>query len=84
MAFIMTNVVGTVNLLNACRHAWKDALEGKRFYHISTDEVYGSVDHGEFFVEHFSISSHIQVQSSGLKKSKSAMCLNILLFQTFP
>ncbi len=51
MAFIMTNVVGTVNLLNACRHAWKDALEGKRFYHISTDEVYGSVDHGEFFVE---------------------------------
>ena len=51
MAFIMTNVVGTVNLLNAAKHIWQDNMEGKRFYHISTDEVYGSVDDGGFFVE---------------------------------
>jgi dTDP-glucose 4,6-dehydratase len=42
MEFIFTNVVGTVNLLNAARAIWKDA-ENKRFYHISTDEVYGSL-----------------------------------------
>lgn len=47
--FIMTNIVGTVNLLNAARSIWKDNMEGKRFYHISTDEVYGSLgDDGKF------------------------------------
>lgn len=47
--FIMTNIVGTVNLLNAARHTWKDQFTGKRFYHISTDEVYGSLgDEGKF------------------------------------
>jgi len=47
--FIMTNIVGTVNLLNAARHAWKDDFSNKRFYHISTDEVYGSLgDEGKF------------------------------------
>ena len=51
MEFIMTNIVGTVNLLNAARHIWKDDLEGKRFYHISTDEVYGSLGAEGFFVE---------------------------------
>ena len=51
MAFIMTNVVGTVNLLNAARNIWKDNFEGKLFYHISTDEVYGSLDNGGFFTE---------------------------------
>lgn len=49
MEFIMTNIVGTVNLLNAARSIWKDNFEGKRFYHISTDEVYGSLgDEGKF------------------------------------
>jgi len=49
MEFIYTNVVGTVNLLNAARAIWKDNLENKRFYHISTDEVYGSLgDTGAF------------------------------------
>lgn len=49
MEFIMTNIVGTVNLLNAARAIWKDSMEGKRFYHISTDEVYGSLgDEGKF------------------------------------
>ncbi len=51
MAFINTNVVGTVNLLNAARHAWKDNMADKRFYHISTDEVYGSLDDGGYFLE---------------------------------
>jgi dTDP-glucose 4,6-dehydratase len=50
MAFIQTNIVGTVNLLNACRSAWTD-FEGKLFYHISTDEVYGSLGSEGFFTE---------------------------------
>lgn len=49
MEFIMTNIVGTVNLLNAARSIWHAGFEGKRFYHISTDEVYGSLgDEGKF------------------------------------
>ena len=51
MAFITTNVVGTVTLLNAARMTWKDDLENHLFYHISTDEVYGSLDDGGYFVE---------------------------------
>jgi dTDP-glucose 4,6-dehydratase len=47
--FIFTNIIGTVNLLNAARNAWKETPEGNRFYHISTDEVYGSLgDTGHF------------------------------------
>lgn len=47
--FIMTNIVGTVNLLNAARFFWKDNMKDKRFYHVSTDEVYGSLgDEGKF------------------------------------
>ncbi|TKG93433.1 dTDP-glucose 4,6-dehydratase [Puteibacter caeruleilacunae] len=51
MEFIMTNIVGTVNLLNAARHAWDGNFEDKRFYHISTDEVYGSLGDTGFFTE---------------------------------
>ena len=50
-AFIQTNVMGTANLLNAAREIWKDGLEGKRFYHVSTDEVYGSLGETGFFLE---------------------------------
>lgn len=49
--FIYTNIVGTVNLLNAAREIWKDNLDGKRFYHISTDEVYGSLGDEGLFTE---------------------------------
>ncbi len=49
--FIKTNIVGTVNLLNAARNIWKDNLEGKLFYHISTDEVYGSLGDEGLFIE---------------------------------
>lgn len=52
MEFIYTNIVGTVNLLNAAHTIWKDSLENDhRFYHISTDEVYGSLGNSGFFKE---------------------------------
>ncbi len=49
--FVFTNIVGTVNLLNASLAIWKDNREGKRFYHISTDEVYGSLGPEGLFTE---------------------------------
>ena len=52
LSFIMTNVVGTANLLNAAKASWKGNFEGKLFYHVSTDEVYGSLHNPEdFFLE---------------------------------
>jgi len=51
MEFIQTNIVGTVVLLNAARHYWNNNFENKRFYHISTDEVYGSLGMEGFFTE---------------------------------
>jgi dTDP-glucose 4,6-dehydratase len=50
--FVMTNVIGTVNLLNIAKNAWKDNLQEHLFYHVSTDEVYGSLHNPEeFFTE---------------------------------
>ena len=49
--FIYTNIVGTVNLLNAARKIWPDNSKDKRFYHISTDEVYGSLGDKGLFTE---------------------------------
>jgi dTDP-glucose 4,6-dehydratase len=51
MDFIKTNVLGTAVLLNAAKATWKGAMEGKRFYHVSTDEVYGSLTDKGFFTE---------------------------------
>ncbi len=51
MEFIMTNVVGTVNLLNAAQNQWKGNEDGKLFYHVSTDEVYGSLGDTGLFLE---------------------------------
>ncbi|MDR1678239.1 MAG: dTDP-glucose 4,6-dehydratase [Prevotellaceae bacterium] len=51
LAFIRTNIIGTVNLLNAARSQWEGNYTGKRFYHISTDEVYGSLGKEGMFVE---------------------------------
>ena len=48
--FILTNVVGTLHLLNACKSSWSD-FNGKCFYHISTDEVYGSLADDGLFTE---------------------------------
>jgi dTDP-glucose 4,6-dehydratase len=49
--FVLTNVVGTVNLLNSANFFWKDDLEKHRFYHISTDEVYGTLGETGLFTE---------------------------------
>lgn len=49
--FVITNVVGTCVLLNAARNIWKDDYSGKRFYHISTDEVYGTLGESGLFTE---------------------------------
>lgn len=49
--FALTNIVGTLNLLQAARTNWKDNFSNKLFYHISTDEVYGSLEHGGHFTE---------------------------------
>jgi dTDP-glucose 4,6-dehydratase len=52
MEFVMTNIVGTVNLLNAARLAWKGKYDQHLFYHVSTDEVFGSLhQEGTFFNE---------------------------------
>ncbi len=51
MEFVYTNIIGTVTLLNAARALWKDKFTDKRFYHISTDEVYGSLGDEGFFTE---------------------------------
>jgi dTDP-glucose 4,6-dehydratase len=51
LAFVKTNVIGTMNLLNAAREIWKNDFAGKRFYHISTDEVYGSLGSTDLFTE---------------------------------
>ncbi|AWA28652.1 dTDP-glucose 4,6-dehydratase [Flavobacterium magnum] len=51
MSFVKTNVIGTVNLLHAAKTAWANNAEGKRFYHISTDEVYGSLGQTGLFTE---------------------------------
>jgi dTDP-glucose 4,6-dehydratase len=51
LAFIRTNITGTVNLLNACRSIWKNGMKGKLFYHISTDEVYGTLGSEGYFTE---------------------------------
>ncbi len=51
LAFVRTNIIGTVNLLNAARDLWKDSYGQKRFYHVSTDEVYGSLGDEGLFLE---------------------------------
>ena len=51
LSFVKTNVLGTVSLLQQAKEAWKGDMEGKLFYHISTDEVYGSLGDEGFFVE---------------------------------
>lgn len=51
LAFVKTNVIGTMNLLNAAKKQWRENFEGKRFYHISTDEVYGSLGNEGLFTE---------------------------------
>jgi len=51
LAFVKTNVIGTLHLLNAFKNLWKDTWNDKLFYHISTDEVYGSLGTEGLFTE---------------------------------
>lgn len=51
LAFVKTNVIGTVILLNAFKNLWKHNFEGKLFYHVSTDEVYGTLGQTGLFTE---------------------------------
>lgn len=51
LAFVQTNVIGTVNLLQAAKEFWGDSYDDRLFYHVSTDEVYGSLSDTGFFYE---------------------------------
>jgi dTDP-glucose 4,6-dehydratase len=62
--FVMTNVVGTVNLLNAAKHQWKNAYDKHRFYHVSTDEVYGALGESGMFTEATAYDPHSPYSAS--------------------
>lgn len=62
--FVLTNVVGTVNLLNAARHSWQGDYSKHRFYHVSTDEVYGSLGEEGFFTEKTPYDPHSPYSAS--------------------
>jgi len=62
--FVVTNVLGTVNLLNAAKASWQSEMEGKRFYHISTDEVYGSLGAEGLFTEETAYDPHSPYSAS--------------------
>src|SRR5882757_4826672 len=64
LEFVMTNVVGTVNLLNAARECWKGNYASKRFYHVSTDEVYGSLGEEGMFTEETAYDPHSPYSAS--------------------
>lgn len=62
--FVYTNVIGTVSLLNAAKHIWKDKMGGEKFYHISTDEVYGSLGQEGMFTEKTGYDPHSPYSAS--------------------
>lgn len=64
LAFVKTNVLGTTILLNSCRKNWKGKMEGKLFYHVSTDEVYGSLGESGFFTEETPYDPHSPYSAS--------------------
>lgn len=51
LTFAKTNILGTLNLLNAFKNTWSGKWEGKKFYHVSTDEVYGTLGETGLFTE---------------------------------
>ena len=64
LEFVMTNVVGTVNLLNAAKTSWKGNYKEHRFYHVSTDEVYGSLGEEGLFTEETAYDPHSPYSAS--------------------
>ena len=64
LAFVKTNVMGTVVLLNAARQHWKGQEQGKLFYHVSTDEVYGTLGETGLFTEETPYDPHSPYSAS--------------------
>src|SRR5437868_9098653 len=64
LEFVMTNVVGTVTLLNTARNHWKGKYDKTRFYHVSTDEVYGSLGEDGMFTETTNYDPHSPYSAS--------------------
>lgn len=64
MDFVFTNVIGTVNLLNAAKKYWGPDYSGKKFYHISTDEVFGALGSTGFFTEETAYDPHSPYSAS--------------------
>lgn len=64
LSFVMTNVIGTVNLLNAAKDIWQNDFDGKRFHHVSTDEVYGSLGETGLFTETSAYDPHSPYSAS--------------------
>lgn len=64
LEFVKTNVLGTVNLLNASKKIWNGNYEGKRFHHVSTDEVYGALGETGFFTEETKYDPHSPYSAS--------------------
>lgn len=62
--FVLTNVVGTVNLLNAARKHWEGRYDQHRFYHVSTDEVYGALGESGMFTEETKYDPHSPYSAS--------------------
>lgn len=63
-SFAQTNVMGTLSLLQAAKHAWEGDFEDKLFYHVSTDEVYGSLGEEGFFTETTAYDPHSPYSAS--------------------
>lgn len=63
-SFARTNIIGTMVLLNEFKELWKDNWDGKKFYHVSTDEVYGTLGETGFFVESTSYSPNSPYSAS--------------------
>ncbi|MCT1523563.1 dTDP-glucose 4,6-dehydratase [Sphingobacterium hotanense] len=64
LAFLYTNVIGTVNLLEEARSAWRGDFQGKRFHHISTDEVFGALGEEGLFTEETKYDPHSPYSAS--------------------
>ena len=62
--FVYTNVIGTVNLLNIAKNFWKNNYKGKRFHHVSTDEVFGALGNTGFFTESTPYDPHSPYSAS--------------------
>ena len=63
-SFAQTNVMGTLNLLQAAKEHWNGNFIGKLFYHVSTDEVYGSLGEEGFFTEETAYDPHSPYSAS--------------------